>query len=295
MPSEVEACTFPFGWDKLGASIDFGSGWTLMSKRTLIIGTVAGGAIIALLIAERRRPSRPVTQPEPRRTLHNLAMGAGCMAVIATIEKPLVDRLTAAVERRRIGLAQLLPAPARDIVAFLLLDWTMYGWHVATHRVAFLWRFHLVHHVDQDMDASTALRFHAADMLVSLPFRLAQVALTGAGPRAHQAWQSFFFLSVLFHHSRLRLSPRAEQLVGLALTTPGMHDIHHRADPATLNSNWSSGLSFWDRLHGSFRTTAPDAPIGVPGYDQPLRLSQLLVLPLRSPHHADDRPLPAQP
>jgi sterol desaturase/sphingolipid hydroxylase (fatty acid hydroxylase superfamily) len=151
----------------------------MVSRTKIVAGAAFGATVIALLVAERRRPSRPITQPEPRRTLRNLAMGAGCMAVIATVEKPLIERLTTQVERRRIGVAQQLPAPARDIAAFLLLDWAMYGWHVATHRVPFLWRFHLVHHVDRDMDASTALRFHAADMLVSLPFRLTQVAVTG--------------------------------------------------------------------------------------------------------------------
>jgi sterol desaturase/sphingolipid hydroxylase (fatty acid hydroxylase superfamily) len=267
----------------------------MVSRTKVVAGAAFGEAVVALLVAERRRPSRPSTQPEPRRTLRNLALGAGCMAVIATVERPLIERLTRQVERRRIGLAQQLPAPARDIAAFLLLDWAMYGWHVATHRVPFLWRFHLVHHVDVDMDASTALRFHAADMLVSLPFRLAQVALTGAGPRAHQAWQSFFFASVLFHHSRVRLSPRAEHLLSHALTTPGMHDVHHRACRDSLDSNWSSGLSFWDHLHGTFRNERPNAPIGVPGWDEPLSLPQLLALPARSPVHADDCPRPAEP
>jgi sterol desaturase/sphingolipid hydroxylase (fatty acid hydroxylase superfamily) len=264
-------------------------------ERKHLFGALAGAAVIALLIAERRRPSRPITQPEPRRTLHNLAMGAGCMAVIATVERPWIERLVATVERRRIGIAQQLPAPVRDVAAFLLLDWAMYGWHVATHRAPFLWRLHRVHHVGGDMDASTALRFHFADMLVSLPFRLAQVTLAGAGPRAHKAWQSFFFLSVLFHHSRLKLSPAAERLLSRALTTPGMHDVHHRADAATLDSNWSSGLSFWDHLHGTFRRSAPDVPIGVPGEPEGFTLWQLLLLPLRSPGHADPRSLPAQP
>lgn len=256
---------------------------------------IGAAAIIALLYAERRWPSRASTQAEPRRTIRNLAMGAGCLVVTASLEKPLVTRLTRAVERHRIGIAQQLPAPIRDLAAVLLLDWAMYGWHVATHRVPFLWRLHQVHHVDLDMDASTALRFHFVDMAVSTPFRLAQVAVAGAGPRAHDGWQRFFFLSVLFHHSRLRLPPRLERLLSLALTTPGMHDIHHRAHPAMLDSNWSSGLSFWDRLHGSFRTAGEDVPIGVPGHDRALTLPQLLALPLRSGGHASDLTHPAQP
>lgn len=266
----------------------------MKAAKALAIG-ITGSAILALLIAERRRPSRPSTELEPARTLRNLAMGASCMAVIATVEKPLMERMTLLIEERKLGLAQQLPAALRGPAAFLLLDWLMYGWHVATHRVPFLWRMHLVHHVDRDMDASTALRFHAVDMLVSIPFRIAQVAIAGAGPRAHQAWQSFFFTSVLFHHSRLRLSPEAERTLSKLLTTPGMHDIHHRACPDSLNSNWSSGLSIWDHLHSTFLRVRPEAPIGVPGWDEPLNLRQLMSLPLRSPEHADAPARPAQP
>ncbi len=266
-----------------------------MKQRDVTVGLITTAAVIALLIAERRRPSRASTQTEPRRTVRNIVMGAACMPVVHMIQKPLLERLTATVEHRRFGIAQQLPAPYRDLAAFLLLDWAMYGWHVATHKVPFLWRFHLVHHVDLDMDASTALRFHFADMAVSLPFRAAQVAIAGAGPRAHQAWQTFFFASVLFHHSRLRLSPRTERLLNRVVTTPGMHDIHHRADPAALDSNWSSGLSFWDHIHRTFRADWPDAPIGVPGQDAPLDFAQLLALPARSAPHANTPCRPAQP
>lgn len=266
-----------------------------MKQREIAFAVLAGVAVLTLLMAERRRPSRPSTQPEPRRTIRNLAMGAGCAIVINLIEKPLTERLTATVEHRRIGVAQRLPEPLRDPAAFLLLDWAMYGWHVATHRAPFLWRFHRVHHVDLDMDASTALRFHFADMAVSVPFRLAQVAVAGAGPRAHKMWQAFFFASVLFHHSRLKLPDGLERFLNRWLTTPGMHDIHHRADPAALNSNWSSGLAFWDHLHRTFRADAPDAPIGVPGCEQSLTVPQLLALPMRSERHGTDRPQPVEP
>ena len=266
-----------------------------MNSRRALAGAVVGAAVIAILVTERRRPSRPITQPEPQRTARNVALGLGCMAVVTAVEKPLIARLTATVERRRIGIAQRLPAPVRGVAAFLLLDWAMYGWHVATHRSPILWRLHLVHHSDRDMDASTALRFHFADMAVSLPFRLAQVAVAGAGPRAHKAWQSFFFLSVLFHHSRIKLPPHAERLLSRVLTTPGMHDVHHRADPASLDSNWSSGLSIWDNLHGTFRRAAPDVPIGVPGCDPALGFTQLLALPLRSGGHAEPVPIATEP
>jgi len=264
-------------------------------RAQIVKGATFAIGIAALLYAERRWPSRPMRRTEQRRTARNLALGASAMAVVTLVEKPIVERLTTIVEQRRLGIAQQLPAPLRGLAAFLLLDWAMYGWHVATHRVSFLWRLHRVHHVDQDMDASTALRFHFADMLVSLPFRIAQVTVSGAGPKAHEAWQTFFFASVLFHHSRLRLPHEIDRLFSLVLTTPGMHDVHHRACPDSLDSNWSSGIAIWDHLHGTFRRSHPHAPIGVPGWDQPQTIGQLLASPLRSPEHGNSAPGPAQP
>ncbi len=205
------------------------------------------------------------------------------MAVAALVQTPLTRPLARQAEQRRRGLVQRLPLGpwARDALGFLLMDYTMYLWHVATHRSRFLWRFHLVHHVDQDLDSSTALRFHAADMAISVPYRLLQVALIGTSPRALRLWQSWFFLSVLFHHSNVRLPPRFERRAARLLTTPRMHFIHHSAVREQTDSNWSSGLSVWDHLHGTFRFAAPAGPVGVPAYRSPeaARLIPSLALP----------------
>ncbi|MBP0443828.1 sterol desaturase family protein [Roseomonas sp. SSH11] len=259
------------------------------------LGLAAG----AIFLAERRAPLRRRGQAEPARTLRNLAMGALSMAVVAAVEGPVTRRLARHAEGRRRGLAQCLPLPAwaRDAAAFLLMDYTIYLWHVLTHKVPALWRLHLVHHIDLDLDASTALRFHAVDMLVSVPWRAAQVALLGVSPRALRAWQGFFFLSVLFHHSNLRLPARLERVLALVLTTPRMHGIHHSTVREETDSNWSSGLSFWDRLHGTFRLDVAqrDLRIGVPAYRDPAEtaLRPSLAMPFRA-QRDDWRPREAQ-
>ena len=238
----------------------------------------------AIMLAERVASLRPRTQREPARSLRNLTLGALSLLVVSTVEGPVARSLARRAVRRRRGLVQRLPLPppARDALAFLALDYTMYVWHVLTHKVPLLWRLHLVHHVDLDLDATTALRFHAADMLLSVPWRAAQVALLGVSPRALRIWQGFFFASIVFHHSNLRLPGRVESVLARVLTTPRMHGIHHTAEQRLTNSNWSSGLSFWDRLHGSFRLTAPPGVrIGVPAYHHPRQTGLLasLLLP----------------
>lgn len=239
---------------------------------------LAVGAVMALLLAERLRPKRVRTSLEPARTLTNVTLGMMSLAVVAIVQRPAALRLSRRVAARRLGIAQALGGPAwqRDLVAMLLLDWSMYHWHVATHRMPMLWRLHRVHHVDADMDASTALRFHALDMVISVPLRLAQVRILGVSPRALVVWEGFFFASVLFHHADLDV-PGDARLAWL-LTTPGMHDLHHRADASAQDRNFSAGFSLWDRLHGTFSQNAPPVPIGLPdGGPQGLRAA--LVMP----------------
>ena len=244
--------------------------------RALLPPALIGAAALAIVLAERRWPLRAPTQREPTRSFRNAVLGAASLAVVQLVEAPLVVPLSRAVERRRIGLSQRLPLPCwgRDVAAFLMMDYGIYLWHVLTHKLPVLWRFHLVHHVDLDLDASTALRFHAADMAISAPYRALQVLVAGTSPRALAAWQGFFFLSVLFHHSNLRLPPHLERMLSRVFTTPRMHGIHHSAARDETDSNWSSGLSLWDHVHRTFRLDVPQEAIaiGVPGYRDPAEL-----------------------
>ncbi len=246
-----------------------------MNKRRatpLIIasGAALGLAALALFAGERKRPLRKPTQVEPARTLTNLALGAMSLATVALVEAPLTKPLSKRATGKRKGIVQALPLPAwaRDAAAVLLMDYTIYLWHVATHKVPLLWRFHLVHHADLDLDTTTGLRFHAADMAISAPYRAAQVALIGVSPRALKIWQGWFFASVLFHHSNLALPEWVERVLARFVTTPRMHGIHHSAVRDETDSNWSSGLAVWDHLHGTFRLDVPqdDISIGVPAY-----------------------------
>lgn len=243
---------------------------------TLAGGAVLGLAALAVFIAEKRRPLRAPTQAEPRRSVVNLTLGAMSMAVIQVVEAPLTRALAEQAATKRRGIAQWLPVPplVRDAAAVLLMDYTIYLWHVATHKLPLLWRFHLVHHIDLDLDATTALRFHAADMAISAPYRAAQVALLGVSPRALTVWQGWFFFAIWFHHSNLKLPARWERVLARFVTTPRMHGIHHSTVRDETDSNWSSGFAFWDHLHGTFRLDVPQEAIaiGVPGYRDPAEL-----------------------
>jgi sterol desaturase/sphingolipid hydroxylase (fatty acid hydroxylase superfamily) len=243
------------------------------------------GAFGLLVWLERRRPLRRAVEPKLRREARNLAVAAAGAAALHMTEKPLADALTSLVERRRWGLLKLvrLPTWLEVALAVVLLDYTLYLWHVLTHRVPFLWRFHVVHHVDLDLDASTALRFHFAELVLSVPWRAAQILLIGVSPPALSAWQTFLFLSIMFHHSNVRLPLDIERRLNAFVVTPRMHGIHHSTVKEETNSNWSSGLTVWDWLHGTLRLDVPQDAIviGVPAYRDPseVGLVSMLALP----------------
>jgi len=176
-----------------------------------------------------------------------------------------------------------LPEWVEVPLAVILLDYTLYVWHVLTHRVSWLWRFHVVHHVDLHLDASTALRFHCGELVLSVVWRVGQIILIGVSPLALSVWQTAVLLSILFHHSNVRLAVETERRLNRFIVTPRMHGMHHSIVQEETNSNWSSGLTLWDRVHGTLRLNVPqeEITIGVPAYRKPeeVTLPKLLAMP----------------
>jgi sterol desaturase/sphingolipid hydroxylase (fatty acid hydroxylase superfamily) len=256
-----------------------------MSVSRLLRGLFLAGVAGAVFVAERRRRARVRVEPAAVHTGRNLAIPGMAAATVQAVEAPVVLPLARLVERRRWGLVFRLGGPSwlRDLAAIVLLDYTLYLWHIVVHRVRWLWRFHLVHHVDLDLDASTGLRFHAGELSLSVPWRAAQILAIGATPRALTLWQTLTLASVLFHHSNTKWSEGAERRLSWIIATPRMHAIHHSIDPAQLQSNFSSGLAIWDRLHGTarFDSDPSDVVVGVAGHLNPedAALAQILTLP----------------
>lgn len=266
-----------------------------------LTGLLVGGTFVTLLWLERRRPLRRSVEPKVRREARNLAVAALSAAAIRVAEKPVTGRLAAMVERRRWGLLKGLSLPAwlEVPLAVALLDYTLYLWHVIVHKVPFLWRFHQPHHVDLDMDASTALRFHFGEMVLSVPWRAAQVVVIGASPLALSVWQTATLLEIMFHHSNVELPVEVERWLSRLIVTPRMHGIHHSMIPEETDSNWSSGLTVWDWLHGTLRLNVPQDAIiiGVPAYRDPeeVTLPKVLAMPFEEQRGRPRLPQGGQP
>jgi sterol desaturase/sphingolipid hydroxylase (fatty acid hydroxylase superfamily) len=259
-----------------------------VNRRALLRAVSTGwlpAVFLSLFYLERRYPlRRQQREPVRRRVPRNLALAALTAAVIRAAERPLVTPLARQVERRGLGLLPRLRLPRwlETGLALVLLDYTLYWWHILLHRVPWLWRMHLVHHSDLELDTTTTLRFHFGEFVASIPYRALQVLLIGVRPRALALWQRLTLLEVLFHHSNVRLPIALERRLARLLVTPRLHGIHHSIVPQETGSNFSSGLAVWDFLHGSIRMNVPQAriTIGVPAIRRPLQARELLFLPL---------------
>jgi sterol desaturase/sphingolipid hydroxylase (fatty acid hydroxylase superfamily) len=253
---------------------------------TRLTAPLVAATFVALVWLERRRPLRAPAERKARRNARNLAMAVLSAAAIRATERPVTTRLSRVVLRRRWGVARILALPPwlEVAIAVVLLDYTLYVWHVLTHRVPLLWRFHEVHHADRDLDASTALRFHFAEMILSVPWRAGQIAVVGATPLALSVWQTLTLLAILFHHSNVRLPIRIERRLARILMTPRLHGIHHSIVRDQTDANWGTILSVPDHLHGTARRDVPQAAITI-GTPTPRpggrRLPDLLRRPFR--------------
>jgi sterol desaturase/sphingolipid hydroxylase (fatty acid hydroxylase superfamily) len=244
-----------------------------------------GGTLATMWWLERRRPLRRQIERKGNHDARNLGMAALSAVAIRIAEKPITDRLSRLVHDRRFGLVKWakLPVALEVSITVILLDYTLYLWHVLTHRLRFLWRFHRVHHADLDLTTSTALRFHFAEMVLSVPWRATQVLLLGAAPLSFSIWQTITLAAILFHHSNIDLPLGIERWLCRVVMTPRMHGIHHSIVPAETDSNWSTIFTLADYLHGTYRLNVPQAlvTIGVPEYRdaKELRVSDVIAMP----------------
>lgn len=256
------------------------------SKVAALLGApLVIGAAGLLWFLEKRRPLRSEVEPQLKHDARNMAVAGAAAIALQITEKPVTKFLTALVEKHRIGLLKIIRLPkwVEVTLAVLLLDYTLYLWHVLTHRVPFLWRFHVAHHVDLDLTASTALRFHFGELIISTVWRAVQILLIGVSPLSLTVWQQFLFLAIIFHHSNVRLPLEIERKLNRFIVTPRMHGIHHSVIQDETNSNWSSGLTLWDYLHGTLRLNIPQSEItiGVPAYREAeeVELMKILKMP----------------
>jgi sterol desaturase/sphingolipid hydroxylase (fatty acid hydroxylase superfamily) len=250
-----------------------------------ITGPLAVAGFGLLLFAESKRPLRKATSNKLQRVATNTGLSAVTAIAVRLLFLPVVSNVSRFVQKKRIGLLYLVPMPKafKFAAEILLLDYTFYWWHRWMHRNALLWRCHMVHHTDLDLDVSTAARFHFTEYVLSTGYRAAQIIVIGASPSATAIFETLIMIAAEFHHSNLRLPVEFERRLNAFVVTPRMHGIHHSIIEQESNSNYATMLTLWDILHSSLRLDLPqeEITIGVAAYRDPsgLRFTKLLALP----------------
>lgn len=250
-----------------------------------IAGPLAALGFGLLLLAETKRPLRKATSCKLRRATTNVGVAAVTGLTIRLLFLPVVSAAADFAQKRRVGLLHRLPLPKalRFAAELLLLDYTLYWWHRLMHRNALLWRCHMVHHTDLDLDVLTAGRFHFAEYVLSVGYRAAQVMVIGARPAAIAISETCVMVAAEFHHSNVRLPLGFERRLNSVVVTPRMHGIHHSTIEHESNSNFATVLTLWDAVHGTLKLNVPqdEITIGLAAYRDPeeFTLAKLLALP----------------
>ena len=218
------------------------------------------GTLLVMAVWELLAPRRPLTQSKPQRWFSNLGMAVLNNVVWRLLIPAGAVGFAMTVQVRGWGLFNRVAWPEwfEIAAAVVLFDLAIYAQHWLFHRVPWLWRLHLVHHVDLDFDTTTGIRFHTVETLLSFVWKAAVIALLGPAMLAVMIFEILLNATALFNHGNVRLPLWLDRALRLVLVTPDMHRVHHSIENHETNSNYGFCLSWWDFL---FRTydAQPDA------------------------------------
>ncbi len=231
------------------------------------------GVLAALLLLEAVLPGPNPAPTRGRRWPANVSLIV-LGTVLARLLVPAGAIGAAAwAQARGFGLFNQIVWPAwlEFGIALVLLDLAIYWQHRLLHAWPLLWRLHRVHHTDVTLDATSALRFHPLEILLSLGFKIALVVLLGVAPLAAMVFEVLLSSFALVTHANLALPAWLDKPVRALVVTPNMHRIHHSTHGDEQRRNFGFNLSLWDHLFGSYAAHARSQPqdFGVAGVGEP--------------------------
>ncbi len=237
-----------------------------MSHESIIRLTFFVFLLCSFVGLEYIRPKRKLDLPRLKRWPINFGLTLINSIIIGILPVSAMG-MALYTEYHSLGLLQHLQLPviANLALGIIWLDFIIYWQHRIFHRLPTLWRLHILHHTDGNLDASSALRFHPLEIVVSLVIKIAAILFMGVSPLAVLIFEITLNGMALFNHSNLQMPAALDNLLRKLFVTPDMHRIHHSQSPQEMHSNFGFNLSIWDKLFGSYTDHASniDFPLGI--------------------------------
>ncbi len=160
------------------------------------------------------------------------------------------------VDTNQFGIIQIVPMNVIlfSLLGVMLLDF-FGAWlaHWTEHHVKWMWQFHLIHHTDMHLDASSANRHHPGESVIRFVFTLAAVLIVGAPVWMVLLYQAMSVTLSQFNHSNIRMPKWLDAGISWLLVTPDMHRVHHHYRQPYSDSNYGNIFSVWDKLFRTFK------------------------------------------
>jgi sterol desaturase/sphingolipid hydroxylase (fatty acid hydroxylase superfamily) len=248
------------------------------------------GVLLIMALWEAYAPRRRLTARKTPRWASNLGLVAlNAMLVRLVVPITAVGAALAAASHGW-GVLNFVDWPAwlETLLAILAFDLAIYLQHVMFHAIPILWRLHMVHHADLDLDVSTGLRFHTLEIVLAALIKLGVVVVLGPAAVAVLIFEVLLNATSMFNHSNVRIPAAIDRTLRCFVVTPDMHRVHHSALRHETNSNFGFNLPWWDFLLSTYRAQPESGhesmTIGVATVrdeNQVDRLPGMLILPFR--------------
>jgi exosortase len=242
------------------------------------------GTAVALVLLERVRALQRQPVQIARRWTSNIGLFI-IGSVVDTLVLPIGIYAFALSQAPGFVSRMGLPFAIEVLLTFLVLDLWRYWEHRFFHRIPWLWRVHLVHHSDTQIDVTTSERHHPLEYILGTVVMMALIAALGLPAAAVGVYLLAATVVALYSHANLRLEPSLDRLLRRLVVTPSQHAVHHSDLQPETDSNYGSVLTVWDRLFGTY-VDPQDAKIprfGLDYFRRPgdARLLRVLQQPFR--------------
>lgn len=209
--------------------------------------------------------SIPLIQPRYKKNkLKHAAVNFGFTIIhliIHTFLALIIIKISDWCIQHQFGLIAIVKAKtlASIVITFFVLDFFV-GWlvHFTEHKIPVLWRFHVVHHADNNVDVTTGLRHHPIESVLRGLFFFMGIFVAGAPMYAVMIYQTILIFATAFTHANISLPLRVDKTLSYFLVSPNMHKVHHHFKQPFTDSNYGAVLSIWDRLLGTFLKLEPN-------------------------------------